>query len=67
MDEKYHIVKVDNPEESAWGIIGRGVGDFNKQQAGDDKFKQTKQGIRRIRVTENKKGELYEKNELITN
>jgi len=29
MDEKYHIVKVDNPEESAWGIIGRGVGDYN--------------------------------------
>jgi len=38
MDEKYHIVKIDHPEESAWGIIGRGVGDFNKQQAGDNKF-----------------------------
>jgi GNAT superfamily N-acetyltransferase len=38
MDKEYDIVYVDKPEESAWGIIGRGVGDYNKQQAGDNKF-----------------------------
>ena len=38
MDEEYQIVSVDKPEQSAWGIIGRGVGNYNKQQAGDNKF-----------------------------
>jgi len=38
MDEEYNIVYEDNPEESAWGIIGRGVGNYNEQQAGDNKF-----------------------------
>jgi GNAT superfamily N-acetyltransferase len=38
MDEEYKIVSVDDPEESAWGIIGRGVSSYNKQQAGDNKF-----------------------------
>jgi GNAT superfamily N-acetyltransferase len=38
MDEEYQIVYVDNPEESAWGIIGRGVASYNRQQAGDNKF-----------------------------
>ncbi len=38
MDKEYDIVYVEKPEESAWGIIGRGVGDFNKQQVGDNKF-----------------------------
>ena len=38
MSEEYTIVYVEKPEESAWGIIGRGVGDFNTQQAGDQKF-----------------------------
>jgi GNAT superfamily N-acetyltransferase len=38
MDEEYSIVYVDNPEQSAWGIIGRGVGNYNKQQTGDNKF-----------------------------
>ena len=38
MDKEYDIVYVDKPEESAWGIIGRGVGDFNKQQVGDNEF-----------------------------
>ncbi|MCJ7566860.1 MAG: GNAT family N-acetyltransferase [Anaerolineales bacterium] len=38
MDEEYNIVYDDNPEESAWGIIGRGVGNYNEQQAGDNKF-----------------------------
>ncbi|MGB2897036.1 MAG: GNAT family N-acetyltransferase [Anaerolineales bacterium] len=38
MDKEYDIVYVDNPEQSAWGIIGQGVGNFNKQQAGDNQF-----------------------------
>ncbi len=38
MDEKYNIVYVDDPEESAWGIIGRGISTYNKQQAGEQKF-----------------------------
>lgn len=38
MDEQYQIVYVDDPEESAWGIIGHGVGNFNKEQAGDSQF-----------------------------
>ncbi len=38
MAEEYQISYVENPEESAWGIIGRGVGDYNEQQAGDNKF-----------------------------
>ena len=38
MNEDYQIVSVDRPEESAWGIIGRGISHYNKQQAGDQKF-----------------------------
>jgi GNAT superfamily N-acetyltransferase len=38
MDEEYQIVYVDKPEESAWGIIGRGVCGYNEQQAGDTEF-----------------------------
>ncbi len=38
MDEEYHIVYVDKPEQSAWGIIGQGISNYNKQQAGDGKF-----------------------------
>jgi GNAT superfamily N-acetyltransferase len=38
MDEEYQIAHVENPEESAWGIIGRGLHDFNEQQVGDNKF-----------------------------
>ena len=33
MDEEYNIVKVDKPE---WGVIGGGISNFNKEQAGDD-------------------------------
>jgi GNAT superfamily N-acetyltransferase len=36
MGEDYQIVFVDKPEESAWRIIGQGLRDYNKQQAGDD-------------------------------
>ena len=38
MKEEYQIVYEENPEDSAWGIIGRGVATFNKQQAGDNQF-----------------------------
>ena len=38
MDQEYQIVYVEKPEESAWGIIGRGLRSYNLQQAGDDKF-----------------------------
>ena len=38
MAEEYSIHYVEDPEESAWGIIGRGVRDHNTRQAGDDDF-----------------------------
>jgi GNAT superfamily N-acetyltransferase len=38
MGEEYHIVQVDDPEQSAWGIIGRGIRDYNEQHAGDNRF-----------------------------
>jgi len=38
MEDEYSVSYVDDPEESAWGIIGRGVGTFNKQQAGENDF-----------------------------
>lgn len=38
MKTEYSIAYVENPEESAWGIIGRGLHQYNLQQAGDDKF-----------------------------
>ncbi|MGD8997881.1 MAG: GNAT family N-acetyltransferase [Anaerolineae bacterium] len=38
MDEEYRIVYVDKPEESAWGIIGRGIRDYNEQQTSDREF-----------------------------
>ena len=33
MDEEYAIVYVDEPE---WGIIGQGINNYNRQQAGED-------------------------------
>lgn len=38
MNDELKLKFVENPEESAWGIIGRGVGRYNKQQAGDNQF-----------------------------
>lgn len=38
MNDELHIEYVDNPEESAWGIIGRGISNYNKQKAGDNSF-----------------------------
>jgi GNAT superfamily N-acetyltransferase len=36
MDEIYQVVSVDRPQESAWGIIGQAISEYNAQQAGDD-------------------------------
>jgi len=36
MDTEYEIVYEEHPEQSAWGIIGRGITDYNQQQAGDE-------------------------------
>jgi len=38
MSEALNIVPNDNPEELAWGVIGRGVGTFNEQQAGENNY-----------------------------
>ncbi len=38
MAEDYQVVYVENPEESAWGIIGQGISRYNRQQVGDNKF-----------------------------
>lgn len=38
MAEPYEIVYVANPEEGAWGIIGRGVADYNRKRAGENHF-----------------------------
>jgi len=38
MEDTYQIVYEDQPEESAWGIIGRGLHAYNMQQAGDNHF-----------------------------
>lgn len=39
MDEEYLIEAIDKPQESAWGIIGRAINEYNTQQAGDDNAK----------------------------
>ncbi len=38
MDDSYQILYVEDPEESAWGIIGRGLSAYNKRQAGESNF-----------------------------
>jgi len=38
MSDHYMISYVEKPEESAWGIIGNGLDDFNKHQAGEYNF-----------------------------
>ena len=39
MAAELNIVHVEKPQESAWGIIGRGLQSFNEQQAGPSDFK----------------------------
>ncbi|MCP4361508.1 MAG: GNAT family N-acetyltransferase [Chloroflexi bacterium] len=38
MKTEYNIAYVEKPEESAWGIIGRGLHQYNEKLAGDNKF-----------------------------
>jgi GNAT superfamily N-acetyltransferase len=38
MDEELQVVHVEKPEESAWEIIGRGLDNYNQQEAGDMQF-----------------------------
>jgi len=38
MSDTFQIVYEDKPEDLAWGIIGRGVGSYNKEKAGEEKF-----------------------------
>ena len=38
MKPEYQIIAEEKPEESAWGIIGRGVASFNQEQAGENNF-----------------------------
>lgn len=38
MNAEYKINYEEKPEDSAWGIIGRGVGDYNTEKAGDNNF-----------------------------
>jgi GNAT superfamily N-acetyltransferase len=45
MTEAFRIQPISNPEESAWGIIGRGVGNYNQQTAGEDHFRRLCFGI----------------------
>ena len=38
METEYSINYVENPEELAWGIIGRGLHQYNEKQAGENNF-----------------------------
>ena len=38
MDKEYNIVYIEKPEDSAWGVIGRGLSKYNIEQAGDNEF-----------------------------
>lgn len=38
MDKEFELVYIDKPEEAAWGIIGKGLQNFNVQQASEEKF-----------------------------
>ena len=38
MNPEYKINTEEKPEDSAWGIIGKGVGDYNKEQVRDNNF-----------------------------
>ena len=38
MAEEYRIVYEEKPEEAAWGIIGHGISDYNRQHGGEQDF-----------------------------
>lgn len=39
MDNEYEVVYEEHPGESAWGIIGEGINEYNTQKAGDQNAK----------------------------
>ncbi|MBE0411337.1 MAG: GNAT family N-acetyltransferase [Anaerolineales bacterium] len=39
MDDQYKIVFIEKPGESVWGIIGKGIRNFNLQHAGEKNSK----------------------------
>lgn len=38
MDRKIELINVEKPEEAAWGIIGKGVHEYNLEKAGEMDF-----------------------------
>lgn len=36
MDDECQIVRDEHPEQSAWGIIGEGINNYNAEKAGDE-------------------------------
>lgn len=40
MNEDYQIVCMDKPDDAAWHAVGGGLHDYNKQQAGDNRYQQ---------------------------
>jgi len=40
MTDQYSIEYVENPDKSVWGVIGKGLRDFNTRQAGEDHMKE---------------------------
>lgn len=45
MTEDYQIIYIEKPEDSVWGLIGGGIDDFNRQNAGDYHFHQVCVGL----------------------
>lgn len=39
VEEDYQITYMDNPDDTAWGVIGGGIRNYNIEQAGDDRGK----------------------------
>lgn len=39
MDSPFEVVNVEEPEEAAWEIIGKGLQQYNYQYAGDEHFR----------------------------
>jgi len=38
-EDQFEIIRIEKPEEAAWGIIGRGLHSFNVQHAGEENFR----------------------------
>lgn len=38
MEAEYRISSVEDPEQIPWGVIGGGLNQFNRRQAGDNQF-----------------------------